>query len=171
MKTHTCYLVADYIIKKFNEYNANKPITEQMCLNINKLQRLLYFCDIEYMKLNNGEFMFEDDFYAWPKGPAIPQIYSNFAHTQDMFVFSAIKSRKGLLTDKMKNTIDSVLELMMEIDSIDLTKISQIENGPWYNAYKADDPKHSQVISKKDMFDFYKITDVFLSRRWILYQI
>ena len=76
--TSKCRAVANYIIEKTNEYNEDETFREQVMMSCKRLQRLLYFCNVKYLILHNGEFLFEDDFYAWPTGPVIPGIYYVF---------------------------------------------------------------------------------------------
>lgn len=43
-----------------------------------KLQKLVYYAHGWYMAYNHGAPLFEDDVYAWPWGPVIPQLYGEF---------------------------------------------------------------------------------------------
>lgn len=152
--TPLCYSAAIYIAENINNYNIDKSLKEKIFINGNKLQKILYFCDIEYMKSNNGISMFEDDFYAWPKGPVIPEIYSMF-FLNDKGVMLYPPYQKELLTINMKKTIDKVLELMGSFDTLELINLTQVEGGPWSKVYNKDDKKHEQIISKEEMFKFY----------------
>lgn len=152
--TPLCYSVASYIAENINNYNIDKSVKEKIFINGNKLQKILYFCDIEYMKSNNGISMFKDDFYAWPKGPTIPEIYYIF-WVNDKGVMCSLPYQKEPLTINMKKTIDEVLELMGSLDTIELINLTQVEGGPWSKVYNEDDKKHEQIISKEEMFKFY----------------
>lgn len=70
-----CMAVADYIIDEINKYNQDKLFRDKVLLSTRRLQRLLYFCETEYMIKNNGIPLFEDEFYAWTSGPVIEKIY------------------------------------------------------------------------------------------------
>ena len=56
--TAKCRAVSNYIIEAVNKYNEDKPIREQVMMSAKRLQRLLYFCNIEYMRKYNGENIF-----------------------------------------------------------------------------------------------------------------
>lgn len=159
--TPECCSVANYIIAEINKYNEDKLFSEQILLNVKKLQKLLYFCDIEYMKQYDGTPMFQDDFHAWPSGPVITEVYLQFAVFQDGKMYHQYGVNNFSITEEMKSVINSVIEATKEMDTIDLVKISQIENGPWSNVYNADDPNHGQIISKKEMFEFYSNIELF----------
>lgn len=152
--TPLCYSVASYIAESINNYNIDKTINEKIFINGNKLQKILYFCDIEYMKSNNGISMFEDEFYAWPKGPVIPDIYYLFFLTSGGEMHSLTYQREPL-TINIKETIDRVLDSMGSLNTIDLINLTQVEGGPWSKVYNKDAKNHEQIISKKEMFKFY----------------
>ena len=159
--TPECNSVANYIISEINKYNESKLFTEQIFLNTKKLQKLLYFCDVEYMKQYNGIPMFKDEFKAWPSGPAIPEIYCQFVLLGNGQLVNQFCKDTFNITKEAKFVIDSVIEKTKEMDTIDLVKISQIQGGPWSNVYKIDDPNHEQIISKKETFEFYLNIDLF----------
>jgi len=48
--TLKCMAVANYIIDEINKYNEDKPFREKILLSVRRLQKLLYFCETEYMK-------------------------------------------------------------------------------------------------------------------------
>ncbi len=63
-------IVAKYII-----YKLNKRKIEITHL---KLQKLLYFCQKDFLK-KYGIPLFEEDFEAWVHGPVLPIIYKEYA--------------------------------------------------------------------------------------------
>lgn len=152
--TPLCYSAAFYIAENINNYNIDKSINEKIFINVCKLQKILYFCDIEYMKSNNGISMFEDEFCAWPTGPVIPKLYYIF-FLNNQGVMCSLTYQKKPLTINIKETIDKVLELMGSFDTIELINLTQVEGGPWSKVYNEDDKKHEQIISKEEMFNFY----------------
>ena len=83
--------MADYIIDEINKYNQDKPFRDKVLLSTRRLQRLLYFCETEYMIKNNGTPLFEDEFYAWPSGPVIEKIY--YAYVQEQSGPRLVKRR------------------------------------------------------------------------------
>ena len=70
--TNMCISAANYIVERTNSYNETRDFKDQVSLTCKRLQKLLYFSDVEYMCRNGGKSMFNDNYYAWPSGPVIP---------------------------------------------------------------------------------------------------
>ena len=159
--TKMCVAAANYIIEKTNEYNKDKKYSEQISMTCKRLQKLLYFSEIEYMKKNDGQAMFKDEFHAWPSGPVIPSVYHKFMQYQNGRM-SPIEGEHTPLTFEMKEALDHVFYDTVKIDTFELVKFSHISKGPWDMAYKEDDLEHTQIVSKKHMFEFYKKRKIFV---------
>lgn len=43
-----------------------------------KIQKLVYYAHAWFLAYNNGQPLFDEDVYAWPWGPVVPSIYSEF---------------------------------------------------------------------------------------------
>jgi len=144
--------IANYIAKEFNKYNKSKNIQEQISLTNRRLQLLLYFCEIEYMK-QNGAPLFADDFNPWPHGPTIPMIASLFAQ----YFNGQICLYKDCIepSDEIKSIVNQVLEATKNIDTQDLIKITNVSNGPWHQVYNETNNLHEQVISKESTHKYY----------------
>ena len=153
--TEECRAVANYIIDEMNKFNIGKHLTERVFLSTKRLQKLLYLCDIEYMKRNNGQPMFGDDFYAWPSGPVIPNVYSELMIYQDGLLKPKYGKSPLMLSKKNKTMIDLVLESTKDLDTIDLVNMSSVVDGPWAKVFDPTDPKHKQIISKDDVYSYY----------------
>lgn len=151
--TNECQLVVNYILKKTNEYNLNKDYSKQISLTIKRIQKLLYLIQIEYIK-HTGTNMFEEDFYAWPIGPAIPEVY-DFYIEYTTGASSIIKSPIGSLSKDKHNVIDIILENTNDINTYELIEHSRTLDNIWINAYNPDDEKHNQLISKKQLINCY----------------
>ena len=150
--TDMCRAIADYIIFKTNE------IMEKENININmsckRLQKILFFSEIEYMKQNNGNALTKDDFYAWPSGPVIPSVYNDYMLFQNGVMFP--KGKEYLeLSDTIKTVIDKIINSTKNVKNNQLIEISHIENGPWYK-HKNDKSK----ISKEEIYNFYKDIEI-----------
>ena len=133
--TVMCIAAANYLIEKTNEYNKGRDFRNRIRMSGKRLQKLLYFSDIEYMKRYNTP-MLRDNFYAWPSGPVIPSVYIRFIQYQ-----SGESSTIGVDTSK-------------------LVKASHAEGGPWDCVYNAFDKDHDQIVEKKKMREFYKDMNV-----------
>ena len=161
--TPKCIVVANYIIENINKFNEGKPLKEQVMFTLRRLQRILYFCDIEYMKINNGASLFEDNYYAWPSGPVIPYVYYTFVQCQKLNgkISPKYEAQELRLTNKEKSIIDKVLKETQELDTVDLSNIANINEGPWQKAYNELDPEHNQIIKKEEIYNFYKNKELF----------
>jgi len=151
-----CRMVANYIIDEFNKNNEGKSFREQISLSPRKLQKLLYFCDVEHMKSYNGVPMFRDVFYAWPSGPVIPRIYYKYMQWQDGKMNPINVGINTTITGEMKLIIDRVLEEVKQLDITEMEAICRADDGPWAQAYDANDKEHNQIISKESMYNYYR---------------
>ena len=159
MITEMCVSIANYIIKQTSAINSKKTFSEQIPMTSKRLQKLLYFCDIEYMKKHDGQSMFEDEFYAWPSGPVIPSVYYKFMKFQNG-VMQPVDYNDNLDED-VKHTIDTILAQTENMDTLDLVDYSHVDGGPWAHSYQSDDIDHNQIISKSAIYKFYKERDIF----------
>lgn len=153
-----CKLTANYIIEEINKYNENKPLKEKLLLSCKKLQKILYFCNIEYMKKHMGEPLFNDEFHAWPSGPAIPYVYYTYTPYYKEKIepdYKELHKNMQTLSPEAIDIINEVLDATKELDTIDLDEFAKIPGSPWAHAYNLDDPDHRQIISKDEMYDFY----------------
>lgn len=162
--TPKCRVVANYIIEKINKSNEGKELREQVMMSLKRLQKILYICDIEYMKINNGESLFEDNYYAWPSGPVISYVYYEFIQYQNLNgkINPKYEEQELRLTDKEVFIIDKVLEKTQELDTVDLIDITKIDDGPWQQVYNEFDSEHNQIITKEEIYNFYKNKEIFI---------
>lgn len=161
--TPECRAVANYIIEEINKFNKGKELQKQVLMSTKKLQKLLYFCDIEYMKENNGETLFKDNFEAWPSGPVIDEVYSEFMQYQDGEMRPKYDNSTIELSGGIKLLINKVLDMTKDLSTVDLINISKVDTGPWYQVYIEDDECHNQIVSKEEMYNFYSNKPLFES--------
>jgi len=161
-----CKNIANFIVEEIKEYNRQHNFQKRISLTNRRLQLLLYFCEIEYMKKNNGTPLFtsyHDDFMAWPGGPTIIDIvrlYSQYSNGE-MCLSENISSVE--LKEDIKTIIYEILEATKNIDTHDLMNISNVVDGPWHQAYSRDDKFHKQIISKEEMYRYYSSRKLFKS--------
>ena len=160
MISKMCIAAANYIIEQTNEFNKSNP-DRRISMTCKRLQKILYFSGIEYMRRNNGRSMFEDEFHAWPSGPVIPSVYHKFSDCQSGQMQPKTDGSHGLLTQAMSDALDYTLERTWDSDTLDLIELSHIEGGPWRRFYNNNDPKHEQIIPKEDIYEYYKSRPVF----------
>ncbi len=159
--TKMCVAAANYIIERTNEYNKDKKYCEQIFMTSKRLQKLLYFSEVEYMKRNDGEPMLNDEFQAWPSGPVIPSIYYKFVQYQDGNMRPLLGDYPDISEDE-KVAIDYVLERTYNMDTLDLIEFSHINGGPWNHVYNPNDLDHGQTVPKHEMYSFYLERDLFV---------
>ena len=160
--TAKCKSVSNYIIEKINHFNENKPPKEQMVMSLIILQRLLYICDIEHMKLNYGEPLFEDDYYAWSEGPGIRYIYCTYEQDEDGKIEPNYKEEELKLTDEEEFIIDKILEKAQEIGILNLISITSVKGGPWHRKYYAFGDRY--IIPKGEIYRYYKDKETFIQQ-------
>lgn len=153
--TLKCRAVANYILEEVKKFNEGKKLREQVLMSNKRLQKILYFCEVEYMRRNNGKKLFDDEFYAWPSGPVIEYIYHQFIQYQDGELPPKYVKNEPTLAEDIKIIIDQILEATKDLDTSDLTKVSNIPNGPYSKVFNEKDKEHKQIISKKDMYSYY----------------
>lgn len=154
MVSSMCIAAANRIIELTNEYNSGKPDDQRIVMTGKRLQKMLYFCEVEHMKASGGQSMFKDEFYAWPSGPVIPSVYYQFMQYQNGTMDVASGSHSAL-TNTMQKVIDKIFDLTKEKDTVDLVKESHIEGGPWHQIYNEEDDQHNRLIPKDKIYDFY----------------
>ena len=149
-----CIAAANYLIEKTNRYNkGRKSKIEMTCKRLNKL---LYFCDIENMNNNYGISMFNDDFSAWTNGPVIFSVYNEFKQFQNGGMMPLCEKNHSKLTTEMKRTIKNVFNKTKKIDTDTLIEYSHVKNGPWDVVYDRSNPNGLPLIPKEQIYEFYK---------------
>lgn len=156
-----CVAAANRLVELTNQYNKDQPYNQRISMTCKRLQKLLYFCEVEFMQRHNGESMFSEDFYAWPSGPVIPSVYSKFAQFQtgEMTVVGGTHTP---LTENMIEVVDFVFDKTINMDTLDLVTLSHVKDGPWDRVYNDSDPKHEQIIEKASIYSYYAPHSVFL---------
>ena len=154
--TSMCIAAADYLIERTNEYNSKKQLyRDKILMTCKRLQKLLYFSEVYFMKRNKGKFMFTDDFYAWASGPVIPSVYRKYVHFQTGEMMPSGEENHTPLTEEMRRVLDIVFEETICKETSELVDASHVDGGPWQQVYDKDDIEHKQIVSKESMFAFY----------------
>ena len=161
MLSAMCIEAANYIINRTNKFNDGKNYSDRIFLTCKRLQKLLYFSEIEYMKRHNGEPMFNDQFHAWPSGPVIPSVYDVFVQYQDGTMYPHEEGQHTPLTQDMIEVLDHIFNKTIDIDTYDLVDKSHNRQGPWSAVYIKDDVHHEQIIPKNKMLEFYIDQEIF----------
>lgn len=144
--TNKCKTITNYIINEVNLYNADKDLNSTVFLSTKRLNKILFFCDLRYMLLNNGKSMFDEKFYVWPSGPVIPELYREYICLQNENM-KPFKVEEIYLDDDIKKVIDEIIDITKDYDTIDLVNLSK-EN--WYSNDVLNEP-----LSKADVYNNY----------------
>lgn len=152
--TTMCLAIADYIINKTNEINKQREQDrkEKIKMSCKRLQKLIFFCDTEYMKKHHGKSFTEDKYYAWPNGPVIPEVYLNYMGFQNGEMIPLGEKYKTL-SKEITKIIDEVIDMTAEKSTEELITIAHDKNGPW--------TKHrekQEIIPKREIYSYYKKT-------------
>ena len=99
-----------------------------------KLQKLLYFLQLEFFKLNQQQLI-NEEFYAWDLGPVIPSIYRDYS----IYASSLIPKQYNVaeIDSATLECIDKILKLYAKKTTWELVELSHSQN-PWkyiYNKY------------------------------------
>ena len=156
-----CRAIANYIIEKINKFNNGKPLREQVIFSIKRLQKILYLCEIEYMKKNKGKPLFSDEFYAWPSGPIIVEVYHEFMQYQDGEIHPRYQKNEPTLSKDIKLIIEQILAATKDLDTSDLIKISNVPGGPHSKVFNEEDKEHNQIVSKKETYLYFSKQEIF----------
>ena len=150
-------VIANACIKGVIAYNIKRPFEERVVMSTKRLQKLIFFCEIEYMKKHNGESLFIDEYRALPSGPVVPTIFTEYMlHANCNGMLRGV----GEPNEEEQNIIDNVLTLTAKLDTIDLVNACCTAESPWRQVYEDSDEMHRQVISKKDIYRFYMHKDL-----------
>lgn len=153
--TIMCLAIADYIIHSINTLNINR-VENKILLSCKRLQKLIYFSDVKYMKLHEGKSFCTDDYYAWESGPVIPNVYFTYVEFQYGEMTPLNEKCEFELPDDVKYVIDDILNETADMTTDELIAYSHVSGGPWHSHYIKND-----LIPKQEIYNFYKGREIF----------
>lgn len=124
-----------------------------------KLNKLLYFINIQYMLENSGIPIFDEEFLAWRHGPILQSVYNQFCLGLILPPVDKLNSIVSSLSKNKIEIIDRVLKRKASTPAWKLVEETHISNGPWENVYKNNKDVNGickASISNKDIYHFYK---------------
>lgn len=132
--------IAMYIINKCFEEGA--PVTNL------RLQKLLYFIQGRNYMIQGNDLIAED-FFAWPYGPVIPEIYFKYCG----YAGAPIRRHYDIssIEDNDRNVIDETIDILMPFDDWTLVRLSHEVDAPWYQ-YK----DNREMIPKEDIRRYFE---------------
>ena len=125
--------IANYIVSYFSTIATNS--IEGDLTNL-KLQKLLYYCQLESLKRNN-EPLFNEAIEAWNYGPVIPSVYQEYKKF-GRNILETTKPNLLLNPDEVKVLVDNVIETKGQYTGIALMRMTHEENA-WKKAFKSQD--------------------------------
>lgn len=153
-KENKLFSITSYLIQKHN-------ITETV-----KLQKILYFLYLEYLKENNKK-LFEDEFEAWIYGPVLRSVYNHLKYvglnfneyeTFDFDNDKYIVTKITPLEDKqIFDFIDKKIKKYKNKNTFDLVEEAH-KTQPWLKARRGlnDSEISTEVIKFRDIENFVK---------------
>ncbi|MES5843736.1 MULTISPECIES: type II toxin-antitoxin system antitoxin SocA domain-containing protein [unclassified Bacillus cereus group] len=146
MRAPTVFEVAEYF-RYLSIPGTDKEITHL------KLQKLVYYTEAIYMKINQ-EPLFTEDFQAWVHGPVCPDLYYSY----NKFGSSSIPQidKKPNIDEKYTRILDIVWLLFGDKDGKYLENKTHQES-PWIDPRKGfgDNERANTIIEKQDMLKYY----------------
>lgn len=148
-----CLKYADYVIKLAND--ENKKMSNTM------LQKILFYAYVDYA-VNNKEPLFSDSFYAWDRGPVLPEIYNEYSIFQ--YGVMKINGTDGELTDESKKEVLlSNYKKLIDKNISEIVEKTHKEGSPWANHYSKNFfdffIEGKDKIPYKEIYDFYIIKE------------
>lgn len=158
--TTTALDIAKYVVhlasKEFGvEIKPNAASDKSGGITHLKLQKILFLTQVHFL-VTTGTLLFEDAIEAWPYGPVIPNVYSEYtAYSNKLFNesdknFAKMPGDASLISDDSKIEIEKVWNAYKGCDAIDLVRFTH-EHPPWTNAVNSE----TRIITPKSITDFY----------------
>lgn len=120
-----------------------------------KLQKLVYYCQVNYIQKTRGDFLFYEDFEAWINGPVVRELYQY--HRGMLQVRSQdLPGNPSSLSLFEQICIENVLEEKGHMYPFDLVEMTHKE-WPWIEARQGCMPNQNScnVITKEALRSYY----------------
>lgn len=121
----------------------NRCIDLDMPVSNLKLQKMLYFLDINFL-INFDKKLIDEDFEAWQYGPVLKDVYDKYS----FFAASSIRIRQkpeNDLPEEYKNSIINNIDHLAKIDAWALVEYSHRDNTPWSKVYRNGAGNHQKI--------------------------
>ena len=139
----TVEVLADYIVQKC--IDDGQKITDM------RLQNILYYIQKSYLK--KGKPAFEDDFFTWRFGPAIPSVFYKYAGSgaEPIDVSYGIDTSSIGMREKKK--IDPIIEKVRELKPWDISKDILNGRSAWKSSFGflGHEERDKNIIDKADI--------------------
>lgn len=140
--------VAAYMIQKANRMgNGNPELSGNNDLTNLKLQKMLYFAQVEYMKTHNGRVLFPDDIEAWQYGPVVKSVYEMLKHCQSYVIseFDVDLTLAEGLDDDEVTFLDGFCDKYLKYSAWELVEKTHKTGSSWDQVYKGGRGNHEVI--------------------------
>lgn len=148
--------VAYYLIKKAKEKKQSGTSGETVTITPLKLQKLLYFAQGIYLKMNDDP-LFDDPIEAWDLGPVIPTLYRYLKakgfddeNLVDVVNEKELEDKASEVGEKYKPFLNKFFDVYNKYSSTKLVNASH-NHTIWQKAHRSFD-KRIPVEQIKDYF-------------------
>lgn len=125
----TASQLAHYVVDKCTK--DGKPVSNL------QLQKILYFMQVVFLK-NKKEFIFEDEFQAWPYGPVLPKVYSEYSCFGGYPIEQEYDDIPSDLLGEHKEYLDVGIKYLRGKAPWDLVNIAHRSGSPWHTIWNSD---------------------------------
>ena len=160
LKTCSCISVANYIIDQVGERCSRGE--KYPPLSVTRLQKLIFFSDVLYMIEHHGKSIFEpetkfdcidDEYYLFPKGPAILSIFNCFSISEAGNV-RKWRSDGYYVDDNDAGICDAIDKILRDTANIPTCELVEMARGPWFKERRKDEL--GRRISKEEIYEYYQ---------------
>jgi uncharacterized phage-associated protein len=131
--------VASYFIDKSSVLDENNDLTNL------KLQKMLYYAQVEYIK-SNGEKLFDDDIEAWQYGPVVRSVYEWLKECGAYTItsFDIPIDMEGL-TGEIESFLDKIWRKYNKYSAWYLVEATHNPKSAWSVVYKGGQGDHMVI--------------------------
>lgn len=118
------------------------------------IQKVIYFCHMFYLGMNNGKPLVSESFEAWNYGPVLPSLYQGLkmfgADPIEPLIFNFIKDIENSSISKL---VDEVAGALVNRDAWELVALTHSKSGAWVKNYH---PGFNNKIPNTDILEEYQ---------------
>lgn len=140
------YTEIEYDAKTIAKYILGTCIEDQKPISNLQLQKILFFCQKDYMQ-KTGEYLFFDDFEAWQYGPVIPSVYRQYSLWGGTKI-TWTSETSVTLPPKITNILIPVIQKYRDYEPWMLVEKTHVKGSSWYITY-CDGAGDGKIIPKE----------------------
>ncbi|MEZ0180218.1 Panacea domain-containing protein ['Camptotheca acuminata' phytoplasma] len=128
---------------------------QQIDLNNNKLQKILYYAQAYHLVKNKKQPLFIESIEAWERGPVVPDVYFEFSSFYKEKLKPLIhKAFNSSLSLPQQNSLTYIIRKYGYLNAEELNKQTCYED-PWQDSFQNFDLLLN-IISHQQLFIFFK---------------